>query len=113
MSPSLRCIWEFYGSSTKVPRGGRLASLSSLPSDSCLPVVACPFTPPLATPASANRFTAPYKQAGLQDLLLQSGAEGESMRSLSGVVQQLRKEWERAQKEVQRLTAALAALGSP
>lgn len=33
------------------------------------------------------------------------------MGNLSGVVQQLRKERERAQKEVQRLSAALAALG--
>jgi hypothetical protein len=34
------------------------------------------------------------------------------MGNLSGVVQQLEKERERAQKEVQRIDAALAALGS-
>jgi hypothetical protein len=34
------------------------------------------------------------------------------MANMSGVVQQLKKERERAQKEVQRLDAALAALGS-
>jgi len=34
------------------------------------------------------------------------------MANLSGVVQQLKKERERAQKEVQRIDAALAALGS-
>jgi hypothetical protein len=34
------------------------------------------------------------------------------MANLSGVVQQLRKERERAQKQVQRIDAALAALGS-
>jgi len=34
------------------------------------------------------------------------------MGNLSGVVQQLRKERQRAQKEVERLSAALAALGS-
>jgi hypothetical protein len=44
--------------------------------------------------------------------LLQSGAEGESMGNLSGVVQQLKRERERAQKVVTRLDAAIAALGS-
>jgi hypothetical protein len=34
------------------------------------------------------------------------------MANMSGVVQQLKKERERAQKEVQRIDAALAALGS-
>lgn len=34
------------------------------------------------------------------------------MGKLSGVVQQLKREWERAQKEVQRIDAALAALGN-
>jgi hypothetical protein len=34
------------------------------------------------------------------------------MEILYGVVQQLKKEYERAQKEVQRIGAALAALGS-
>jgi hypothetical protein len=41
-----------------------------------------------------------------------SQVEGESMGNLSGVVQHLKKELGRAQQEVQRYTAALAALGS-
>jgi hypothetical protein len=39
-------------------------------------------------------------------------AEGEPMENLSGVVQHLKKELERAEKEVLRFGAALAALGS-
>ena len=41
-----------------------------------------------------------------------SQVEGESMGNLSEVVQHLKKELGRAQKEVQQFTAALAALGS-
>ena len=39
-------------------------------------------------------------------------SSGVSMANMSGVVQQLKKERERAQKQVQRIDAALAALGS-
>src|SRR5450755_3783721 len=47
-----------------------------------------------------------------QSPLLQSGPEGEFMGHLSGVVQQLKKERERAQKALIRIDAAIAALGS-
>jgi DNA replication protein DnaC len=43
---------------------------------------------------------------------LKSLAEGEPMGNLSGVVGHLKKELKRAQQEVQRFTAALAALGN-
>jgi outer membrane PBP1 activator LpoA protein len=43
---------------------------------------------------------------------LQSSVEGEPMGNMSGVVEQLKKELGRAQKEVQRFSAALVALGS-
>ena len=43
---------------------------------------------------------------------LQSSAEGETMGNLSGVVEHLKKELERAQREVHQFTAALAAMGS-
>lgn len=48
---------------------------------------------------------------GWPAMILHRGGNTE-MGNLSGVVQQLKNERERAQKEVQRIAAALAALGS-
>ena len=70
---------------------------------------------PKPTPPSGQSLTIHMETTAAQETepdQLQSLTEGEPMGNLSGVVQHLKKELERAEKEVLRFGAALAALGS-
>ena len=63
---------------------------------------------------AANLDSASVRHSGrlVYPAIISTEEESQKMGTLSGVVQQLRRERDRAQKEVRRIDAALAALGS-